>query len=398
MSFTETTRLAPSPTGALHLGNARTFLVNYLLARQNGWRVLMRVEDLDGPRVKAEAATQMLDELAWLGLEWEGPVVYQSKRTEHYLAALQQLIDAGWAYPCVCSRKDIEQAASAPHRGEGEIPYPGTCCNKSFAPKGRQDLAGGAASSQAPGKCEQEEEPRRGERKSAQEAAAFRPSGAEDINGPIPGASPPAKSLGPFGAGNSVDSGIVPRAAWRVRAPGIPVEFRDAFSGPQRFDLRDICGDFVIFKNDGTCAYQLAVVVDDAASGVTAIVRGDDLLDSAARQIHLRRLLGLPENVRYWHLPLVVGPDGKRLAKRHGDTRLEHYRKLGATRERVLGLLAYWSGLIDTRREADMNEILAKFDMEKLPHRQAVFTKDDDSFLSGNPHSAIRNNNRQGPG
>jgi glutamyl-tRNA synthetase len=173
------------------------------------------------------------------------------------------------------------------------------------------------------------------------------------------------------------------RAAWRVRAPGIPVEVRDEFAGAQTFDLRTICGDFVIFKNDGTCAYQLAVVVDDAAAGVTAIVRGDDLLDSAARQIHLRRLLRLPQNVRYWHLPLVVGPDGRRLAKRHGDTRISHYRQLGATRERILGLLAYWSGLLDSRRETDMAELLSRFDLSKLPKEQVVFQDEDDRFLRG---------------
>ena len=112
MTSPETTRLAPSPTGALHLGNARTFLLNYLLAKQNGWRVLMCVEDLDGPRVKPLAAAQMLEELAWLGLEWEQPVTHQSQRAEHYRAALERLIQGGWAYPCVCSRRDIEQAAS----------------------------------------------------------------------------------------------------------------------------------------------------------------------------------------------------------------------------------------------------------------------------------------------
>jgi glutamyl-tRNA synthetase len=307
----ETTRLAPSPTGALHLGNARTFLVNYLLARQNGWRVLMRVEDLDGPRVKAAATAHMLEELAWLGLEWEEPIVYQSQRAAAYRSALERLIEGGWAYPCVCSRKDIEQAASAPHRGEGEVPYPGTCCNK--YKKG--------------------------------------------------------------------DKGTMPKSAWRVRAPGIPVEVRDEFAGAHTFDLRTICGDFVIFKNDGTCAYQLAVVVDDAAAGVTAIVRGDDLLDSAARQIHLRRLLGLPENVRYWHLPLVVGPDGRRLAKRHGDTRISHYRQLGTTRERILGLLGYWSGILETRCEIDMAELLNRFDLARLPKEQVVFRDEDDRFL-----------------
>ena len=175
---------------------------------------------------------------------------------------------------------------------------------------------------------------------------------------------------------------MAPRFAWRVRVPDEAIEVRDEFAGTHRFDLRTICGDFVVFKNDGTAAYQLAVVVDDAQAGVTAIVRGDDLLDSAARQIHLRNLLGLPQNVRYWHLPLVVGPDGRRLAKRHGDTRIAHYRQRGASRERILGLLAYWSGLIELRREIGMGELLERFDLAKTPKTQVVFQKEDDVFLA----------------
>jgi glutamyl-tRNA synthetase len=311
-----TTRLAPSPTGALHLGNARTFLLNWLLARQRGWRVLMRVEDLDGPRVKAGADAQLLDELAWLGLSWQRPVVYQSQRGQLYQQALANLADAGVAYPCICSRKDIELAAGAPHAEDAMGAYPGTCRGR-FA-----SAAAAAAASQAP-------------------------------------------------------------PAWRVATDGEAIEFVDEIAGPQRFELAQAGGDFVIFKRDGLAAYQLAVVLDDAAAGVDCIVRGDDLLDSAARQIHLRRLLGIGPEPRYWHLPLVVGPDGRRLAKRHGDTRLEHYRRLGCESERVLGLLGYWSGLIDRRRPATMDELLDRFDLDKLPRRPVVFGPADDAFLGG---------------
>ncbi len=366
MTKSETTRLAPSPTGALHLGNARTFLVNYLLAKQNEWRMLMRVEDLDGPRVKAEATTNMLEELARLGLEWEEPIVYQSQRADAYRSALERLIEGGWAYPCVCSRKDIEQAASAPHRGEGEVPYPGTCCNKYRT---------------RPAKVEGPAEI---------EGLSPNPSSDSESVPDFRRARTPAGKSGTdsdsadrIGLSPSIFRPPISRAAWRVRAPGIPVEVRDEFAGTHTFDLRTICGDFVIFKNDGTCAYQLAVVVDDAAAGVTAIVRGDDLLDSAARQIHLRRLLGLRENVRYWHLPLVVGPDGRRLAKRHGDTRISHYRQLGATRERILGLLGYWSGLLESRRETDLAELLNRFNLARLPKEPVVFHDEDDRFLRG---------------
>jgi len=310
------TRLAPSPTGALHLGNARTFLVNWLLARQRGWEVRMRVEDLDGPRVKRGAAERMLDELAWLGLDWSGPVVRQTDRQAAYEAALRRLIDAGAAYPCTCSRKDIQLAASAPHAEDAAGAYPGTC---------------------------------RGRFASADDArrATGRP------------------------------------VAWRVQVPDGAVSFVDAFAGPQRFDLRRVCGDFVVFRGGAAAAYQLAVVVDDAAAGVDAVVRGDDLLDSAARQIHLRRLLGLTPEVRYWHLPLVVGPDGRRLAKRHGDTRLATYRARGVRPERIVGLLAAWSGLLEEPAEATVAELLERFDLARLPRGPVVFTQADEAFLLG---------------
>lgn len=311
-----TTRLAPSPTGALHLGNARTFVLNCVLARQRGWRVLMRMEDLDGPRVKPEAVAESLDVLAWLGLRWDEPMMYQSDRHPEYEKALAALAAAGWAYPCVCTRKDVEQAASAPHADEAAPAYPGTC-------RGRFASAERA------------------------EAETGRP------------------------------------ASWRVRVPEEPVEFEDAFAGPQRFDLRREGGDFVVFRKQGLAAYQLAVAVDDADSGVDAIVRGDDLLDSAARQIHLRRLLGLTPEPTHWHLPLVVGPDGRRLAKRHGDTRISRYRELGAPPERVLGLIGRWSGAWAERREATMEELIARFELTRLPRGPVTFTGEDDAFLRG---------------
>jgi len=315
MPTCEITRLAPSPTGALHLGNARTFLVNYLLARRHGWRVLMRVEDIDGPRVKAGAAAAMLEELTWLGLEWEQPVIYQTDRAGLYRQALERLIEIGAAYPCTCSRKDASLAAGAPHADDGATAYPGTC-------RGRY--------------------------------ATFDAASAAEKS-----------------------------AAWRARVDDSQIAFRDEFAGEQTFNLSQTCGDFVIFKGDGAAAYQLAVTVDDARCGVNAVVRGDDLLESAARQIHLRRLLGLGPTPRYWHLPLVVGPDGRRLAKRHGDTRLSHYRRLGATPQRLLGLLGHWSGAIESRREASMDELLERFDVSRMPRGPIVFGQADEQFLRG---------------
>jgi glutamyl-tRNA synthetase len=309
------TRLAPSPTGALHLGNARTFLLNCLLARRMGWRTLMRVEDIDGPRVKAGAEAEALDDLAWLGLEWDGPVVRQSQRRREHLDALDELVRAGVAYPCTCSRGDVESAAAAPHADDPAAGvYPGTC---------------------------------RLRWRSAEQAAT--------------------------------ETGRQP--AWRVMAPDREMAFEDAFAGPVSFNLASACGDFVIFRGNREAAYQLAVVVDDAAAGVNRIVRGDDLLESTARQMLLRELLGLGNDVRYWHVPLVVGQDGRRLAKRHGDTRLSRYRELGATSERLLGLLGYWSGLIDRRREATIDELTRRFDVSLVPRTQVVFTRADDEFL-----------------
>jgi len=309
------TRLAPSPTGALHLGNARTFLVNYLLARQRGWRVVMRMEDLDSPRVKKSADSRTIDELRWLGLEWDEPIFYQSHRMEAYRAALDRLIEMGVVYPCVCTRKDVALAASAPHAEDGLTVYPGTC---------------------------------RSRFESAKQAA-------ETTGRPV---------------------------AWRVLVPDAPIDVHDRFAGPHRFNLRETSGDFVVFRSYGTAAYQLAVVVDDAEQGVDVIVRGDDLLESAARQIHLIRLLDLTPRPTYWHLPLVVGPDGKRLAKRHGDTTLSRYRQLGTKPERLLGLLGYWCGLLERRCETTMEELLKRFDLGRIPREPITYSKPDERFLS----------------
>jgi len=314
-SPTRITRLAPSPTGALHLGNARTFLINYLMARRRGWTILMRMEDLDSPRVKPWAAEQAIEDLQWMGLTWDRTVAKQSDRTDAYRAALEKLAESNDAYPCVCSRKDIQQAGGAPHLDDHVTIYPGTC---------------------------------RGKYESAEQAA--------ELTGRL--------------------------AAWRVRIGDEPVVFEDHFSGRNEIDLARTCGDFVIFRNEGMAGYQLAVVIDDAEQGVDAIVRGDDLLDSAARQIHLRKLLGIGPEPEYWHVPLVTGTDGHRLAKRHGDTRLSHYRETGVSVNRMLGLLGFLCGLTDRPREMDMPELLEVFDFSKLPPGQVAFDEACHEFLT----------------
>jgi glutamyl-tRNA synthetase len=278
-------RFAPSPTGPLHLGNARTALLSFLAARAAGGAWLLRVEDLDGPRVRAGLEGRILDELRWLGLRWEeGPDVdgafgpyRQSERLPRYAAALEALRAAGRIYPCFCSRAEIATASQAPHAPSDEGPrYPGTC--RGLAP----------------------------------EDAARR--------------------------------SVARRPAWRLRVPEGLVAFEDGVHGARAHDVAAETGEFVVARADGIPAYQLAVVVDDAAMEVTDVVRGDDLLPSTARQLLLYGALGLLPP-RFAHVPLVVGEDGARLAKRHGALSLGELRERGADPRAVVGLLAALSGL-----------------------------------------------------
>lgn len=289
-------RLAPSPTGALHLGNARTFMLAWLQARSRGGTILLRIEDIDGPRVKPEAAVATVEDLRWLGLDWDGEVVFQSARLSLYQAAAQRLLDAGLAYPCVCTRKEVEEAASAPHEAGDDGPvYPGTC-------RGRfRTLAEAAA---ATGRD-----------------AALR---------------------------FAVDRGEVP--------------FVDGFCGSQR---GRIAGDFVVQKRDGGPAYQLAVVVDDAAQGVTDVLRANDLLPSTPRQLLLYEALGW-RPPRFCHVPLVVGADGLRLAKRHGDTSLRWFRQQGVAADALAGHLAYLCGLRPRGARCMPADLLRDFDLSRL--------------------------------
>lgn len=306
----KTTRLAPSPTGALHLGNARTFLVNWLLARQQGWRIILRMEDLDGPRIKSDADRSAIETLAWLGLDWDEGPIYQSHDLEPYRQALDTLARAGRAYPCAMTRKQIEQAASAPHEG-GEL---------RFGPELRPEI-----------------EPR-----------------------------------------TFVESDV----GWRFVTPACSVSFDDEFKGAQTCDPSAEVGDFPIWTKQGQPAYQLAVVVDDHRQGVTHIVRGDDLVDSAGRQRLLYEALGIGPMPRYCHLPLVLGPDGRRLAKRHGDTRLTRYRKMGVSANRVLSLLGRWCSIeMAGTDEIKVEDLLSRFELARMPREPVTFTKEDEAWL-----------------
>ena len=342
------TRLAPSPTGALHLGNARTFLATWLVARKRGWTIRMRIEDLDGPRIKPGAAQQAIDDLRWLGLDWDGDIVYQSSRLSRYREAVDSLVASGFAYPCTCSRKEIEQAASAPHASDGAAVYPGTC---------------------------------RDRYKSVEDAIATgRPTALR-----IDVCPPSVVGFGGKGVKYwelALDINAALREQPRERLPR-PVTYIDEFAGPKRMDLVSDIGDFVLTKPDGTPSYQLAVVVDDLDAGVTDVIRGDDLLDSVPRQVLLHWMLGCADRVPvYRHLPLVVGEDGRRLAKRHGDTRLSTYREGGTSPGRVRALLGRWLGLA-AAEELSIEEMLEQFVLARVLRKPITMTAADDAFLRG---------------
>ena len=267
-------RLAPSPTGLLHAGHARTFAVAAQRAAEQGGTLILRNEDLDPQRCRAEFVAAMLEDLHWLGLHWtEGPdcggscaPYSQSERRAHYLSAWKELRDAGAIYPCACSRKDLAQAATAPNDADDEPIYPGTC-------RSRADASQFAA---------------------------------------------------PVGVN------------WRFRVPdGQEISFADQHMGPQRFVAGRDFGDFVVWRRDDVPAYQLAVVVDDAAMQITEVVRGEDLLKSTARQILLCRALGMSIPA-YYHCDLVRNKNGMRLAKRHDALSIRHLRDSGWTPQQVL--------------------------------------------------------------
>jgi glutamyl-tRNA synthetase len=280
-------RYAPSPTGALHLGNLRTALLAWLFARARGGQFVLRVEDLDRPRVIAGASEQMLEDLRWLGLDWdEGPDVggpyapyTQSERLDLYSAHLQRLQQAGLIYPCYCSRAEIARAASAPHGEEGPR-YPGTC----------------RALSQ--------------EQRRAYEAAGRRPS-----------------------------------LRFRVDDERV-VAFSDLLAGACSQPVQQAVGDFIVRRSDGIFAYQFAVVVDDGLMRINQVVRGADLLSSTARQILLFEALGFAVPT-FAHVPLWLDDSGQRLSKRIQSAGLAPLRASGATPARIVGQLAASCGLVE---------------------------------------------------
>ena len=294
-------RLLPSPTGRLHLGHARTFAIAYFHARSRGGKLVLRIDDLDTPRVVPGAADDIVRDLTWLGLDWDGPVTWQSSNLPASRDACRRLLEAGLAYACVCSRGDLRTAPSAPQAGVAEPRYPGTCRGKFASVEEAERLTG-------------------------------KPAGV------------------------------------RFLVPPGNVELVDGFSGPFSVDVSREVGDFLIARKGGLPSYQLAVVVDDAAQGVTEVVRGDDLLPSTARQHLLRKALGLPEPA-HWHVPLVVDASGRRLAKRADDLSLAELRERGVDPRAVASWVARVSGIPDAEHESAA-ELVSRFSMQRVPHTQ----------------------------
>ena len=280
----------------MHLGNVWACLLAWLAARSAGGAVVLRLEDLDPGRCRPEYCDQVMRDLEWLGLGWDGEPVYQSRRTQAYAQAFQELERQGLVYPCFCTRAQ-RLAASAPHRSDGAVVYDGRCAR--LTPEQRAELS------------------------------------------------------------------RTRRPAWRVRAPEKTITFRDLLQGEYGEDLKRDCGDFILRRSDGVYAYQLAVVVDDGAMGVTQVVRGSDLLDSTPRQLWLQERLGLP-HPEYGHVPLLLAPDGRRLAKRDRDQELGALQSCYSAQE-LVGQLALLAGLIPEYAPISPAELIPLFSWEKLP-------------------------------
>ena len=299
-------RFAPTPSGRMHLGNLLAALLAWLDARSNRGELVLRIEDLDTQRTSPEFARQLMDDLRWLGLDWdEGglePAYMQSRRTIWYEEAFQVLEEKGLIYPCYCTRSE-RMAATAPHRDDGAVVYSGKCYHLTALERAELERAGR-------------------------------------------------------------------RPAWRVRCPDLEVALEDGNCGRYAENLAHDCGDFIVRRSDGVFAYQLAVIVDDALMRVKHVVRGRDLLCSAPRQAWLYEVLGY-EPPKFFHTPLLLAPDGRRLAKR------DHDLDMGALRERytaqeLTGLLAFCAGLLDRPEKVTAGELISQFSWSKVPKNDVM--------------------------
>lgn len=299
----------------MHLGNVAASLLAWLSVRSQAGRLVLRIEDLDDRARSGPWAELLMDDLRWLGLEWDEGPFYQTDRLDLYEDALRRIDELGLTYPCFCTRAELH-AASAPHASDGTPVYAGTC--RGLTPE------------------------------QVAERSAVRP---------------PATRLKVPVTGDSDESAMAPRAP----AASMPrmVRFTDRTYGEHVEDLACECGDFLVRRSDGVFAYQLAVVVDDAAMGVTEVVRGCDLLGSTARQLYLQDVLGYvhPE---YAHVPLLVAPDGRRLSKRDRDLDMGELRKRFDTPEELLGRLAHALGLRPDAEPCSATHLVEGFDWDQV--------------------------------
>ena len=299
-------RFAPSPSGRMHLGNLMAALLAWLDVRSQGGTMVLRIEDLDPQRCSLEKAEQLMDDLRWLGLDWdEGGLEApwrQSCRGAYYQQAFSQLEGMGLVYPCYCTRAQ-RLASSAPHRSDGTVVYDRRCAHLT-------------------------QEERRG-----LEAQGRRP-------------------------------------AWRVRVPNEEVTVTDGHLGEYRENLERDCGDCILRRSDGAWAYQLAVVVDDALMGINHVVRGCDLLSSSPRQSWLHTILGFTPP-QFYHLPLLVDSEGRRLSKRDRDLDMEALRTRYTPRE-LVGWLAWQAGLQEGPKNAEPAQLISSFQWSKVPKNDIV--------------------------
>ena len=319
-------RLAPSPTGALHLGNIRTFLITWLHCRFHQGELVMRMEDLNIERLKEGAVESIYEDLIWLGFDWdigaglhhldttkrEDPSFIQSNCTEEYEKVFETLKREKAIYPCSCTRKELSQIQSAPH--EHEQFYPNIC----------------------------------------------RDHWPDELSA--------EKSKGHT-------------ISWRYKLNDDIDSFNDGFYGNYSHPLSKWSGDFVIAQKSNKVAYQLAVVIDDSRQGISKVIRADDLLDSTLRQIALYKKLTLTAP-QFHHIPLVVGEDGKRLAKRHGDYKISSLRKMGIKANKILGYLAYTCGWLNQIEELSIQDCLSIFDYTKVPKNKIVVKSIEETLLN----------------
>ena len=306
-------RYAPSPTGDLHLGNLRTALLAWLFARSTGGQFVLRIEDLDRPRVRPEASERMLFDLRWLGLDWdEGPDIggpyapyIQSERQEIYTTYVQQLVDKDLIYPCYCSRAEIARVASAPHGNEGPR-YPGTCRKLTQAQR------------------------RQHEANNCRPSMRFRVDDERNVS------------------------------------------FTDLLVGPVEQQVQQTVGDFIVCRSDGIFAYQFAVVVDDALMHINQVVRGVDLLQSTARQILLFEALGF-QVPTFAHVPLLLDKQGKRFSKRTQSAGLEPLRSAGVSPAQVVGQMAAECGLVDRGEQLSAGELAQRYNFQRYDIMRSIF-------------------------